>query len=186
MKLSEQEETALVKKYEGLMHSMVYRFEFKMNRDHDLHDDLYQECCVALIEWMRKAKDMEEFTRNPPVKQMTHAMCLFILSTQALSYPKRTSDFREKINSAQRSVPLSDRNEFQESEDREYRAIRRADDRMAVSSFVNSLPDESKKLVKDRLDGVPRISSAERLGKSPSFITRKCRDIGNAYLDSVS
>lgn len=184
MYMTEQQETAYIQEYTGLMHSIAYHFETKHGKNYDCHDDLFQECSIVLLMHLRSVASEEEFRQYFPFRQMHHAMCVFILSLQTLSHPKRTARFNETIR---KDGMRRDFRAIDEGLPKRFHDEREEiDDRITVTDFINDLPKDDRSLVLARQAGEKRIDIARHIGKDPSYVTRHLNSIGNKYISSVS
>lgn len=175
MYLTEQQETTYIKEFTWLMHAIVKRFEQMREINRDYHDDLFQECAIVLLIHLRESESDEDIRMHFPFRQMRHAMCVFIMSTLTLSRPKRTSDFSKAFEHDRKiRAELTAENKCQYIT-AQVSDIDRADDEMAVNSFIGTLSETDRYIVDSRLDRVQGIRIAKDLGKSPAFITRQTR-----------
>lgn len=92
MNLTQQEKEQYFKQSELLIWKTVHEFKRRCSSILCDDEDLYQECVTALMEYANTAETPADL-RYIPVKDMIHAMCVFILNNQPVSYPKRTTDF---------------------------------------------------------------------------------------------
>lgn len=180
MKLTTKQEEELLNHYDKLLWSVVHRFRRKHYQGYNNRDDLHSECVLVFIKHIRACKDWEEISRVP-ILDMVHAMCLYVLSEQALTYPKRTAIFRQVMDEAKGTAPNTE-NEKEDS----YEPCNDALDVIAFRDFFAKLPLEDKKIVVMKLRGCKNRQIAAKLGVSDVRVTRMIKKLRCFYQVSAA
>lgn len=183
MLLTEQQETAIIKEYTGLMHHIAWRFERKRGTKFDCHDDLFQECSIVLLTTIREMESIEDLKTHFPFWQMQHAMCIFLLTLQTLSHPKRTTDFFQSLD---QDRIAKDRSENLHQMFSSYDQQKAIDDEITVRDFINALPERDQCIVRGKQDGEKSYEIGKSLGRCESWVSKRLKAISRDYISSVS
>ncbi|MCQ2317220.1 MAG: hypothetical protein MJZ85_11185 [Bacteroidales bacterium] len=146
----------LITDYQRIAHTTVSRFTAKYTGSCNESEDLYAECMLVLMEHLNKSETLEE-ARHFHVMDMVHAMCVYILRRQTLSYPKGTSHFSAFIHHSTTAIEFSEAETFSSDVDQ----LNSIDGAIDLELFMESLTTEQREVMTRRLQGdsMRRIST---------------------------
>lgn len=177
MQFTPEQEENLVKQYDKLIRRVVNRFKLRSNYTVVSREDLYQECMLVFIAHIRKAQNESQLGRIP-FRDMVNAMCRYTLMEQNVSVPIRTTDYRKRMSSMKGSATL-------EEADWEMDPISFCEENVvttvAFSSFMNSLSDQDRQIVKMKMHGFRNKEVSKALGLTDVIITRRLKRIRTQY-----
>lgn len=177
MKLSACQEEQLMQQYDRLLWSVVHRFKRKMHDGYNNKEDLHSECALVFLTHIRSCETMEDI-RKVPILNMINAMCRFVLGEQALSYPRRTSNFRQVMESV---VGKADYSELDRNENGRYEPLNDALDEISFKDFYAALPPVDQKIISMKLEGHRNCEIARDLGVSDVTMTRAIQRLKKFY-----
>lgn len=183
MDLSQQQEEQLLNHYDNLLWKIVHQFK-KTAYTKNNAEDLHSECVLVFIQHIRSCSTMEGI-KKIPFRDMRNAMCRFVISEQALTYPKRTTDFGkvthrvpEKIDWA--AVEYAVPSPFRQN------PLNTVMERVAFESFINALPPKDRRYVQMKLAGMSNTEIAKALGVNNVMVTRTLQRLCKAYQEESS
>lgn len=176
MVLTQTQEEALVEKYDRLVWSIVHRFKRRNNTNRNNLEDLYQESMLVLIDSLRNCTSLEEY--RPPIRDMINAMCRYTLGEQVVVVPRRTSDYRKRMDTIPKAVDFS---VLDYEEDMRVEFTVDSDAKVAFNSFLSSLPDVDQQIINLKLDGKKNCVIAKMFGMSNAGVTRRLHAIREQY-----
>lgn len=177
MKLTQVQEEALIQHYDKIIWSIVQRFRRKNGSYIDDQDDLHSECMVVFIAHIHNSSTMEDL-RKIPVRDMINAMCLYVLGEQAVSFPKRTTNFSSVIRTMKGRAEYEKLDKWANSSSNN---IDEAIDKLAFQQFYDSLPHQDRMVVRMKMNGYKNREIAQLLGVNDVKITRTIKRIKKAY-----
>ena len=177
MKLTTVQEEQLIEQYDRLLWSIVHRFKRRKNDGYQNKEDLHSECMLVFLKHIRSCDTMDDI-RKIPIRDMINAMCLFVLGEQALSYPKRTSDFRQVMDSAASKV---DYTELDREESLRQEPLNDALDEIAFKDFCATLSPLEREVVVKKLEGLKNREIARDLGVTDVVMTRTIQKMRKFY-----
>lgn len=177
MTLTQREEEELIQQYDKLIWSVVHRFKRRKNDGYQNKDDLHSECVIVFIKHIRACKTMEE-VKKIPFRDMINAMCQYVLGEQALTYPKRTSNFRHVMESVPGKADLS---EVDLDASCIHASLNDALDMVAFRDFFGTLSADDQKIIRMKLDGRRNRDIADSLGVSDVAMTRALKKLLRLY-----
>ena len=177
MELTSHQEEQLMQQYDRLLWSVVHRFKRKMRGGFNNEEDLHSECALVLLRHIRSCSSMEEL-RKIPILNMVNAMCKYVLGEQVLSYPRRTSNFREIMDTVNSKA---DYTEVDKDETQRYEPMNDALDEIAFRDFFFSLPPIDRKIIVMKLKRCTNREIARDLGVSDVAMTRAIQKLRKFY-----
>lgn len=177
MELTSYQEEQLIQQYDKLLWSVVHRFKRKMHNGYDNKEDLHSECVLVFINHIRSCETEEEI-KKVPILNMVNAMCRFVLGEQALSYPKRTSNFSQVMGNVASKV---DYGEVDRDETQRFEPIDDALDEIAFLDFYHRLSPVDQQIVVMKLKGKKNREIAFKLGVSDVAMTRAIQKLRKFY-----
>lgn len=180
MKLTSLQEEQLIRQYDRFIWSMVHRFNRRKSSGHEFpndKDDLYQECVMVFLRHIRSCETMEDISKLP-TRDMIHAMCQFALSDKVVTYPKRTSNFRQIIDHVARKV---DYEEVDLDENQRQEPLSDALDMIAFKEFYTSLSTDDQKIIVMKLRGRKSREIAHELGITDVAVCRTLKRLRGFY-----
>lgn len=178
MNLTAYQEEQLIRQYDRLLWSIVHRFKRRKHDDgYQNKEDLHSECVLVFLKHIRSCETMDE-VRKIPIRNMTHAMCQFVLGEQALSYPKRTSNFRKVMESVARKV---DYTQVEKNESLRCDPLSDTLDEIAFKDFYLALAPVEQKIIVKKLEGCRNREIARDLGVTDVIMTRAMKKLRKFY-----
>lgn len=177
MQLTPEQKDALVRRYDKLVCSIVWRFKRRNNSQLDNWQDLYQEAMLVLFEHIARAETLDHF--RAPIRDMVNAMCRYTLSEQVVSVPRRTTDYSNRVNTVSKSVTI-DTLDYEEIPRDNMEDI--LTEKAMISSFLASVSPQDRAIVRMRMRGIRNRDIGKRLGLSDVAMTRRLKRIRDAYL----
>lgn len=177
MNLTAYQEEQLLQKNDRLLWSVVHRFKSKHYNGYDNMEDLHSECVLVYLKHIRSCETMDDI-KKVPILDMINAMCRYVLGEQALSYPPRTTNFRQVMESAASKV---DYVELDRDENLRSEPLNDTLDEIAFKDFYAALPPMEQKIVAMKLDGHRNREVARDLGVTDVEITRALQKIRKLY-----
>lgn len=169
MKLTSQQESAYLKTYTNLIHRVVNKFVARSSYSSLDREDLFQECAIVLLQAIRKAESDDYLKDHFPFRDMTHAMTLYALGQQTLSYPKRTSSLKFFSQTFQEAMDIAIADAEVERPGDDYID---ADTRIDLARYAATLPEDERNVLLMRCDGFRNSEIANRLGLDRSDVNR--------------
>ena len=179
MKLTSYQEEQLIQQYDRLLWSVVHRFKRRHYQGYDNKEDLHSECVLVFVRHIRSCETMDE-VQKVPIRDMINAMCRFTLGEQALTYPQRTTNFSEVMETAAHKIDYS---AVDMDEKKRFEPIGNALDEIAFRDFFRGLSAVDRKIVKMKLDGMRNCEVARDLGVTDVIITRTLKRLRKSYMD---
>ena len=177
MKLTSQQEEQLMQQYDRLLWSVVHRFKRKMHSGYNNKEDLHSECAMVFLNHIRSCETMDDI-QKVPILNMINAMCRFVLGEQALSYPRRTSNFRQVMETVASKVDYA---EVDRDENKRYEPINDALDVVAFKDFFVGLSPVDQKIITMKLEGRKNREIARDLGVTDVMMTRAIQRLRKFY-----
>lgn len=179
MVFTKQQEEQLFKDYEKKLWCTVHRFSRRMSKFRCNQEDLFQECALVFLQFIRKAKNMEEIRNKFPYRDMINAMCRFCMSEQTLSCPLRTTDFTRRI----KNMPETKEYEAVDlDESMRDRSIDSLLDTITFQGFLSSVSKEERDILILKSKGLINREVARQLNYSDLQVCRKVRALKKQYL----
>lgn len=190
MTLTREQETIYLERFKNYIWKQVNEFLARGRSNSEfLHvdvDDLYQECCIVFLNALRKADDEQSFIEKLPARDMLRAMCNHVLGMQALTVPKRTTDFRKKLAlvSSMTSRPSEldyERVLVGETQN----SFELAEMQMDFCSFLSTLSFLEQQVIEEKLHGLKNREIAIKLHLQDSKVSRmlsKCAEKYKAFM----
>lgn len=175
MTLTPTQEEQLIHQYDRLLWDVVHRFKRRKYDAWDDREDLHSECMLVFLRHIRSCKTMDEVKRIP-ISDMINAMCRQVLVQQTCSHPKRTSDFKQVIDSAQPRVDY-DEVENVESQGCHCAGLDDALDEIAFSDFCASLSPQEQEIIRMKMDGCTNRQIAQTIGVTDVIMTRTIKKL---------
>lgn len=177
MELTSCQEEQLIQQYDRLLWSIVHRFKRRKHDGYQNKEDLHSECVLVFLQHIRSCETMDD-VRKVPIRDMINAMCRFVLGEQALSYPRRTSNFRQVMESA---ASKADYTEIDKDERLRYEPLNDALDEISFKDFYAALPPVDQKIISMKLKGHRNCEIASDLGVSNVAMTRAIQCLKKFY-----
>ena len=177
MKLDAYQEEQLIEKYDRLLWSIVHKFKRKMRKGFNNEDDLHSECVLVLIQHIRSCNTMDEI-KKIPVLTMTNAMCRYVLGEQVLSYPRRTSNFKNVMERMNGKVDYA---EVDKDKTKGYDPTNDAIDLIAFRDFFMNLSPTDQKIIVMKLKSHTNREIANDLNVSDVAMTRAIKKLRKFY-----
>ena len=177
MYLTSSQEEQLIQQYDKVLWSVVHRFKRKMRGGYNNQEDLHSECVLVFIKHIRSCETMEEIHKIP-VLNMINAMCNFVLGEQALSYPKRTANFRAVMENVSVKVEYSEAHFAQEHASD---PLGDSVDRIFFSEYLDTLSNQDRQIIAMKLRGCRNREAASALGMSDVAMTRALKRLRKHY-----
>ena len=177
MELTTYQEEQLIQQYDRLLWSVVHRFKRRKHDGYQNKEDLHSECVLVFLKHIRSCETMDD-VQKVPIRDMINAMCRFVLGEQALSYPKRTSNFRQVMESAASKV---DYTEVDKDESLRYEPLNDTLDEIAFKDFYAALSPMEQKIVVMKLEGHKNREIARDLGVTDVMMTRAIQKMRKFY-----
>ncbi len=180
MKLTKNQEEQLLMQYDRLIWNIVHRFR---RRRHDVfstyddREDLHSECVLVFLQHIRSCETMDDI-RKIPTRDMIHAMCICVLGEQVCSYPKRTTNYRQIMESVAGKADIS---KLEWDESQMYEPLDDTLDEIAFKNFFASLPEDDQKIIVMKLKGSRNREIARDLGVTDVVMTRALKRLQNFY-----
>lgn len=175
MYLTPAEKDHFFSRYDYFIWKVVHRFKNRISYTVANEEDLYQECAIVLLDHAQKAQDNRAL-HSLPIRSMLNAMCRYVIRSQAVSYPVRTTDFSRTIHSAGSTV------EYSSLEDEAMEAS--IDDVLThidFEAFHASLPPEDSKILHLKRQCRTNREVARTLGTTDVAVTRRLKRIRHHY-----
>lgn len=144
------------------------------------YQDLFQEAAIAYINYIRKAQTEEDLKIFPSM-DILHAMCLYTLSIQPLSHPKRTEDFKKHLTD--KNVPLY---EADANAENARTVIDDALDEIVFRDFVAKQTDMNTKIVGLRMEDYAIKEVAGTIGINESNVSRRLKRMLENYRKEIA
>lgn len=179
MKLTSLQEEELLNQYDRLIWQTVHRYNQRQHtRFHNNLEDLHSECVLVFLKHIRACETPEQIKRFP-FRDMINAMCLFVLGEQALTYPKRTANFRQVME----QVPVSTSLDCLASvkHDKGEQQMRDIVDVETFKEFCASLPPREQYILQMKTKGCKNREIAVVLGVSDAEMTRTLKKLCGEY-----
>lgn len=177
MELTTYQEEQLIQQYDRLLWSVVHRFKRRKHDGYQNKEDLHSECVLVFLKHIRSCETMDD-VQKVPIRDMINAMCRFVLGEQALSYPRRTSNFRQVMESAPSKV---DYTEVEKEETLRYEPLNDVLDEIAFKNFYATLSPMEQKIVVKKLEGYRNREIARDLGVTDVVMTRAIQRLRKIY-----
>ena len=174
MEFTACQKEALFQQYDKLVWHIVYRFGRRMHGGYQNKEDLHGECWVVLYKHLRNCKTQEEMQKIP-IRDMINAMCRYVLGEQTVSYPKRTTNFRAVIDSAEAKADLSDDADTRDP-------IGNVIDRISFTEYFDTLSPTEQQIITMKLGAFRNREIARALVLSDVDITRTLKRLRKKYI----
>ena len=184
MILTTQQEAQYVEKYKDLIWSTVGKFKRRTTAQRDNKDDLFQEAAIVFIKYVRSCEIEEDIGKNIPIRDMINVMCRFNLGEQVLSYPKRTTYYRAK--GTEDIVHAVDYSEVDQDDRYLDFTIDQAIENMTMKSFLDSLTEQEREIVRYKGRGFKNREIAKLMGVTDVYISRTLTRMRDKYQNYVS
>lgn len=184
MKLTSFQEEQLIQQYDRYIWSMVHRFSRRKASGNEFRNDkndLYQECVMVFIKHIRSCETMDDI-KKVPSRDMLHAMCQFALGDKVVTYPKRTSNFRQIIDHVARKV---DYDEVDSDENQRSEPLNDVLDVISFKEFYTTLASGEQQIVTLKLRGHSNREIAQKLGLTDVAVCRALKRMRNTYQSQV-
>lgn len=182
MHLTEAQETAFILQYDRLIWQVVHRFLGRRMTGFNNTEDLHSECVLVLLRHIRASETLEDL-RRIPIRNMIYVMCQYVLGEQCVSYPRRTSNFREVMKHVPKRV------EYSESEGSfcfKRDSIEDAETEIEFKRFVEELPEQDRKIIEMKCRNFRNREIAQALNVTDNTITRKLKHMRKLYEKHVA
>ncbi len=177
MEFTACQKEALFQQYDKLVWQVVHRFSRRMHGGYHNKEDLHSECWVVLYQYLSACQTPEEMQKTP-IRDMINAMCVYTLGEQAVSYPKRTTNFKAVIDSANGKADVLE-GHVDDASTRD--PIGDAIDRIAFNEYVSTLSPTEQRIVSMKLGAYRNREIAKALGLSDVEMTRTLQRILKRY-----
>ena len=137
---------------------------------------MYQEAVLAYMEYLDKCKTEEEL-RLFPGKFIYNRMHRFILASQVVKFPLRTSDFNKKISSIAGQVPYDSLSGMESA----VTPVEKRLSNILCRDFLHTLNEREKKIISLRLQGRNCAEIAREIGESCANVRYIVGRIGKKY-----
>lgn len=182
------DETCLVRKYKSFILRAVFEFCVKttINSSHPLYEDLIVEAQLAFINECRKQRvaslDLTAREHVCAKKAMHYAMRKYFWESHNMGgYVQKKIDYdRTYVFSDYES---EDDTDFQDRIPASYIID---DTELDLKTFILSLPENLRPVLRLILSGCPDWSIAEKMNLSGRMIGKYRKKIGNLYLEYIS
>lgn len=174
MELTMEQKEELLNKNDRVLWNVVHKFKRRLTSGgHDDKEDLHSECVVVYVRYLNSCRS-EQDMRKIPVLDMINAMCQYVLGEQVLSYPKRTADFRKKLNIVPKRMSYDDIEDGYDPTDDTL-------DEITFGSFYAGLSDADKRVVNHKLRGETNREAGRALGLGDTTMTRTIQRLKAVY-----
>ena len=186
MKLTPEQEEALVIKFTPYIWNVVWRFCRRRQKGHQTLQDLFQECMMVFVKHIRNVESEEEILPKMPIRDMTHNMCLFITEVgPCVSYPNSTFYFRKAMTSAPSWIHLDALAECEEDLQAEL-SLNTVECETDFSGFKDFLTPFQTKIVEMKKSGMNNREVAKALGISEPTVSAGLSRIWKKYKEFIS
>lgn len=169
MLLDKEQTEELFLKYMPKVEKAVSDFKRRSRSSYLRAEDLRSECLLVFADHIRRSKSMEDVNRFPAA-DMLHAMCLYSLRCQPITYPQtRTADYRATISAiADRMCSFP----YETLPARGYDTEEDAIWRVVMENFHKSLAPMEKEVLALRADGMTVRDIGKNVGTSHTSVVR--------------
>lgn len=178
MKFSPQEEENLILQYNKLIWRTVHRFQRRMSSLIYNKEDLYQEAVMVFVRHLREAPDMDKVQNGIPIREMINAMTRYALQDQVVTYPIRTSSFRQIMASCPKRTEYSD-----VDRDDALRSYTEDDvlTNVDAQAFFASLSPIDRRILRMKAQGIDNRAIGKTVGETDVQICRHIQRLRKKY-----
>lgn len=185
MALTTEQKEQLLLEYDNMLWSIVHRFKNRMHTGGEYKgfkndEDLHSECVLVLVRHLNACETVED-VKKIPKRDMIHAMCLHILTEQALSYPKRTTKFGHIMGAVSAGLSRGVLEDMGQP-----RTIDDMLDEVAFEQFRDELDAEDKEVLDMKAAGCKNREVAKKFGYSDAEACRRIACLRRAYHAAMS
>ena len=173
MKLTEDQERAILAEYTGKLSAIAKKFcRGKSTSAEDCSQELY----IVFLKHIRQAETAEDIAYLP-MRDFKHAMCEQVLNNLPVSVPKRTADFKRKTETIQTAGDLDQI--ILAGTDAGYAE---ADERISFDAMWRELSAGDRETVTTMIETGSVTETARALGVNKSTVSRNLKRIRKTYL----